>query len=166
MIPGDEIGADLGGNLAGAVGVFLGKPDPLDRRMTGGDLAAEQTDAPAPDNRKPDTFGGRFHRDRPTLLLRPSQTLACTDVVKHVLAICTARLRMEWSHGVAKSALLAGIELDDLAALRFDRQARAVMFIERGGALKDHRSGHRGPHFVLQVGRPGVELIAIEKDRA
>ena len=57
----DEIGLDLGRNLAGAIRVLLGKPNPFHRRMARRHLAAEQADAPAADDRKADAFGVAFH---------------------------------------------------------------------------------------------------------
>ena len=56
-----EIGADLRRDLAGAVRVLLGEPDPLHRRMTVRDLAAEQPDAAAADDRETELFGLRSH---------------------------------------------------------------------------------------------------------
>ena len=64
----DEIGADLGSNLAGAVRVFFGKPDPLDRRMARGDLAAKQTDTTAADDRQTYTLGIPLHEFTPAML--------------------------------------------------------------------------------------------------
>ena len=57
---GDEIGADLGRDLAGAVGVLLGEPDPFDRGMAVRDLAAEQPDPAAADDGEPDALGLRL----------------------------------------------------------------------------------------------------------
>ena len=57
----DEIGADLGRDVAGAVRILLGKPDPLHRRMAVRHLAAEQPDAAAADDGEPDVCGLRSH---------------------------------------------------------------------------------------------------------
>ena len=59
----DEVGADLRRDLAGAVRVLLGEPDPFHRRMAVRDLAAEQSDAAAADD-----------RDAEFLCLRSSRT--------------------------------------------------------------------------------------------
>ena len=52
-----EIGADLRRDFAGAVRVLLGEPDPFHRRMAVRDLAAEQPDAAAADDREAELFG-------------------------------------------------------------------------------------------------------------
>jgi hypothetical protein len=57
----DEIRADLSGDIAGAVRVFLGEPNPFHRRMAVRDLAAEQAHTPAADDRDPEVFGLRSH---------------------------------------------------------------------------------------------------------
>ena len=62
-----EIGADLRRDLACAVGVLLGEPDPFDRGMAVRDLAAEQSDPAAADDGEPDALGLRPH-DRRRLL--------------------------------------------------------------------------------------------------
>ena len=56
-----EVGADFRRHFAGAVRVLLGKPDPLHGRMTVRDLAAEQPDAAAADNREAELFRLRPH---------------------------------------------------------------------------------------------------------
>ena len=57
----DEIGADLRRHLAGAVRVLLGEADPLHGRMAVRDLAAEQPDATAADDRDAELFCLRSH---------------------------------------------------------------------------------------------------------
>ena len=57
----DEIGADPGCDFAGAVRVLFGEPDPFHRRMTVRDLAAEQADAAAADDREAKLFCLRSH---------------------------------------------------------------------------------------------------------
>ena len=57
----DEIGADLRCDLAGAVRVLLGEPDPFHRRMAVRHLAAEQPDAAAADDRNAELLGLRPH---------------------------------------------------------------------------------------------------------
>src|SRR5207302_8138044 len=51
-----EIGADLRRDLAGAVRILLGQPDPFHGRMTVGDLTAKQSDAAAADDRDSELF--------------------------------------------------------------------------------------------------------------
>src|SRR5262245_34964664 len=51
-----KIGAYLVGDLAGTVGVLLGQPDPADRWMARGNLAAEQADPAAADDGEADPF--------------------------------------------------------------------------------------------------------------
>jgi len=58
---GHEIGADFWRHLPGAIGVLLRESDPFHRRMTVRDLAAEQPDAPAADDRETELFGLRPH---------------------------------------------------------------------------------------------------------
>jgi hypothetical protein len=57
----DKIRVDLGRNLAGAVGVLLGEPDPFHRRMARRHLAAKQADAAAADDGETNAFGVAFH---------------------------------------------------------------------------------------------------------
>ena len=76
----DEIGADLGRDIAGAVRVFLGKPDPFHRRMAVRHLAAEQPDPPAADDRKPDVRSLRSHASAVAgLIARPVLRLEIRD---------------------------------------------------------------------------------------
>src|SRR5262245_48665923 len=50
VVLGDEVDAHPAGDLAGPVGVLLGKPDPAHARVTCGNLAAEQADPAAADD--------------------------------------------------------------------------------------------------------------------
>ena len=57
----DEVRADFGCDIAGPIRVLLGKSDPFDSGMPVRDLAAEQPDASAADDRKPEFFRLRSH---------------------------------------------------------------------------------------------------------
>jgi hypothetical protein len=57
----DEICIDLRADLAGAIRILLSKPNPLYRRVPCRYFAAEQSDATAADDRKPNAFGRLLH---------------------------------------------------------------------------------------------------------
>src|SRR5262245_10787392 len=67
MVVGDEIGADLLGNVEPAVVVLLGDADPLHRRVPRRHLAAEQPDAAGADDGEPDAFRLPSHRLPPAI---------------------------------------------------------------------------------------------------
>ena len=63
----DEIDADLFRDIEPAVVIPLGNPDPLHRRMACSDLAAKQSHATRPDNRKADAFRLSLHALAPII---------------------------------------------------------------------------------------------------
>ena len=82
---GDEVGADLGRDLAGAVRVLLGDADPLHRRMAVRDLAAEQPDAAAADDGEADVLGWRSHA------LSPLRNLALKSATAAIVSLVSGR---------------------------------------------------------------------------
>ena len=82
---GDEIGADLGRDLAGAVRVLLGDADPLHRRMAVRHLAAEQPDAAAADDREADVLRRRPHT------LSPLRNLALKSATAAMVSLVSGR---------------------------------------------------------------------------
>src|SRR5262249_11951106 len=67
MVLGDEVRADLLGDMQAAVMVLLGDADPLHRRMARCDLAAKQSDPAGADDGEPDAFCLPPHRLPPTI---------------------------------------------------------------------------------------------------
>src|SRR5262249_57413462 len=67
MILGDEVGADLLGDMQAAVMVLLGDADPLHGRMACRDLAAKQSHPAGADDGEPDAFYLPSHRLPPTI---------------------------------------------------------------------------------------------------
>ena len=82
----DEIGADLGRDFAGAVGVLFGKPDPLDRRMARRHLAAEQADAAAADDGEADAFGRFLHCG-----LAPDRFFSLNSAIPEIVSLVSGR---------------------------------------------------------------------------
>src|SRR5262249_10593030 len=85
----DEIGADPGRHLAGAVWVLLGKPDPFHRRMAVGHLAAEQPDPATADDGEPDVLGFRSHVFAATL--SPLRNLALKSATAAMVSLVSGR---------------------------------------------------------------------------
>src|SRR5262249_3218763 len=67
MILGDEVRADLLGDMQAAVIVLLGDADPLHGRMARCDLAAKQPDPAGADDGEPDAFCFPSHPLPPTI---------------------------------------------------------------------------------------------------
>ena len=83
----DEIGADLGRDLAGAVRVLLGKPDPLHRRMAVRHLAAEQPDPPAADDGEPDVGGLGSHGENLSTSFRGVRVASEPEIQGRILRL-------------------------------------------------------------------------------
>ncbi len=65
MAGGDEIGADLGADIAAAIVIELGDADPFDRGMARRHFAAEQADAAGADDGEADALGALSHTFSP-----------------------------------------------------------------------------------------------------
>ncbi len=87
----DEIGADFGGDFAGAVRVFLGEPDPFDRRMARRHLAAKQADAAAADDGEADAFCGFLHDVVAPAGLSPARFLSFSSAIPEMVSLVSGR---------------------------------------------------------------------------
>src|SRR5215469_13573466 len=85
VIGGDEVGADPRGDIAAAIMIELGNPDPLHRGMARRDLAAKQPDAAGADDGKPDAFGVLLHT------LRPARLRCLSSAIPEIVSLLSGK---------------------------------------------------------------------------
>ena len=171
----DEIGADLRRDVAGAVRVLLGKPDPLHRRMAVRHLAAEQPDPSAADDREPDVGGLGSHAFSAGLM--PARYFALRSAMAAIVSLVSGRLDRLAAVG---RQVRGGVGLHHHARAFRRHHHRLVLDagLEEMDRLRSHAAGEHVVDLLARHGRhreylagllgvePVVALGVVENQRA